>query len=213
MTVEKLFWVDPYLTETNANVVTITQNKITLNKTVAYAMSGGQDSDSGSIGGYEIITAQKQGKDIVYTISSQHNLDVGDNVIVNIDWEKRYQLMRLHFAAELVLELVYQNYDKPNKIGANITKDKARLDFEWQGNISEIFPFLQSELTKLVKNDFEIISDYSDKLNQRRYWEITGFAKVPCGGTHLKSTGEIGELCLKRKNIGAGKERIEIILA
>jgi Ser-tRNA(Ala) deacylase AlaX len=213
VTVEKLFWVDPYLTETNANVVTITQNKITLNKTVAYAMSGGQDSDSGSIGGYEIITAQKQGKDIVYTISSQHNLDVGDNVIVNIDWEKRYQLMRLHFAAELVLELVYQNYDKPNKIGANITKDKARLDFEWQGNISEIFPFLQSELTKLVKNDFEIISDYSDKLNQRRYWEITGFAKVPCGGTHLKSTGEIGELCLKRKNIGAGKERIEIILA
>lgn len=213
MSTEKLFWIDPYLTETVAEITTVNLNKITLNRTVAYAVSGGQDSDSGTIGGYEILAAEKQGNEIVYAISPKHNLAVGENVIVKIDWEKRYRLMKLHFAAELVLELVYQNYDRPNKIGANITKDKARVDFEWHGNISEIFPFLQNKIIKLVQGNFEIISDYIDEANQKRFWEITGFAKVPCGGTHLKRTGEIGELCLKRKNIGAGKERIEITLA
>jgi len=44
------------------------------------------------------------------------------------------------------------------------------------------------------------------------YWEIDGFSKVPCGGTHVKSTAEVGLVKLKRVNIGSGKERIEIKL-
>lgn len=126
MSVTKLFWVDPYLTETQAIIITINEDKITLDQTVAYAVSGGQDSDSGTIGGYEILAAEK--------------------------------------------------------------------------------------LADLVQGNFEIISGYIDEANQKRFWEIKGFAKVPCGGTHLKHTGEIGELCLKRKNIGGGKERFEITL-
>jgi len=212
MVVRKLFWVDPYLTETQAKIITVNDDKITLDQTVAYAVSGGQDSDSGTIVGYEILAAAKQDNEIFYTLIHGHNLSVGDNVLVKIDWGKRYRLMKLHFAAELVLELIYQNYDRPNKIGANITKDKSRVDFEWQGKISDTFSFLQEKLAELVQGNFEITSDYSDEAKQKRFWEIKGFAKVPCGGTHLKKTGEIGNLCLKRKNIGAGKERIEITL-
>lgn len=212
MAVEKLFWAEPYLTEIMAVVTAVNENRITLNKTIAYAMSGGQDSDSGTIGGYEIMFAEKQGAEIVYTIDTAHTLKVGDEISVKIDWEKRYCLMKLHFAAELVLELVYQNYDRPCKVGANITKDKARVDFEWEGNIAEIFPNLQNKLTELIEGDFEIVSAFSDEVEQKRYWEIDGFAKVPCGGTHLKRTGEIGKLRLKRRNTGAGKERIEILL-
>ena len=48
--------------------------------------------------------------------------------------------------------------------------------------------------------------------NEKRYWKVEGFAKRPCGGTHLKETGEVGKLRLKRKNIGKGKERAEIYL-
>jgi len=53
---------------------------------------------------------------------------------------------------------------------------------------------------------------YIDKKAQRRFWEIEGFSKVPCGGTHVKSTAEVGFISLKRKNIGHSKERIEIRL-
>jgi Ser-tRNA(Ala) deacylase AlaX len=118
--------------------------------------------------------------------------------------------MRLHLAAEIILELAYQNLPGIQKIGAHIAEDKARIDFEWPENISKLFPMMQEKAGALVAADHDIVSAYSDEANQRRYWEIAGFARVPCGGTHLKRTGEIGALTLKRVNIGKGKERIEI---
>lgn len=212
MTVRKVFWENPYLTEIEAKVASVNNNVITLDKTVAFAFSGGQQSDAGTIGGFQIMEAKKEGKEIFYMIEQNHNLSLDQNVLVAIDWEKRYRLMKLHFAAELILELVYQNYNHPEKIGANITVDKARVDFFWKGNISEIFPELMSKVNNLIDSDLEIISDFSDAENEKRYWKIEGFAQVPCGGTHLKKTGEIGSIALKRNNLGGGKERIEIYL-
>ena len=57
------------------------------------------------------------------------------------------------------------------------------------------------------------MSAFSDEAAELRYWEIPDLARVACGGTHLKRTGEIGKIELKRKNIGKGKERIEIFAA
>jgi Ser-tRNA(Ala) deacylase AlaX len=69
---------------------------------------------------------------------------------------------------------------------------------------------LTEKANALIAADHPIRSAYSDEASQRRYWEIEGFARVPCGGTHLCRTGEIGPVALKRRNIGKGKERIEI---
>jgi Ser-tRNA(Ala) deacylase AlaX len=77
-----------------------------------------------------------------------HELKPGDKVRIDIDWNRRYRLMRLHFAAELILELVYHELDMVEKIGAHISP--------------------------------------------------------------VKRTGEVGKIVLKRKNIGKGKERIEV---
>ena len=117
--------------------------------------------------------------------------------------------MRLHFAAELVLELAYQNLKGIEKIGAHISADKARIDFRWAENISAAFPLLETAANQIVQNDADIVSAYGDEAEERRYWEVPGFARVPCGGTHLKRTGEVGKIQLKRDNIGKGKERIE----
>lgn len=212
MAVKKVFWEDPYLTEIEAKVVNVDGNIITLNQTIAYAFSGGQQSDSGTIGGFEIMEARKKGKEIFYTLEQNHDLKQNQNVAVKIDWPKRYRLMKLHFAAEIVLELVYQGYDHPKKIGANITEEKARVDFLWEGNISRIFPSLMSKINNLIDSNLDIISAFEDEENERRYWQINDFAKVLCGGTHLRKTGEIGPISLKRNNLGAGKERIEIYL-
>jgi len=213
MTVKKLFWEDPYLSYTTAIVTSVVGQTITLDQTIIYAFSGGQQSDSGKIGGFELIDAKKEGLEILYTLPENHNLYKGQEVIVEIDWEKRYKIMKLHFAAEIILEIMYQNYDQPEKIGANITSDKARIDFYWNGNITDTFSLLETKAHNLIDANKPIKSDFSDKEKQRRYWEIEGFGKVACGGTHIKSTGEIGRIRLKRNNIGGGKERIEIYLA
>ena len=99
------------------------------------------------------------------------------------------------------------------KIGAHIAQDKSRIDFEWNENISQYFPTLTEKANALVDANLDIISGYNDEQTQKRYWEIAGFGRVACGGTHLCRTGEVGHIQLKRKNVGKGKERIEIVVA
>ncbi len=213
MSVEKTFWSDPYQSRQETRVAGGSGNEVTLAATIFYAFSGGQESDAGTIGGKRVLDARKEGHDIVYTLEDGHGLRAGDAITVEIDWARRYKLMRLHLAAEIILELAYQNLPAIEKIGAHIAEDKARIDFAWTENIAKLFPMMGEKANALVTADHPIISAFSDEANQRRYWEIDGFARVPCGGTHLKRTGEIGPVALKRVNIGKGKERIEIRVA
>jgi Ser-tRNA(Ala) deacylase AlaX len=208
----KIFWQDPYLTQLATFVTEVRGSDITVEETIFYAFAGGQESDAGMIGATRVLQARKEGKEIFYTLENVHNLIVGDPVLIQIDWKRRYRLMRLHFAAEIVLELVYQMLNPIIKIGAHIAQDKSRIDFEWNENISQHFPTIEAKVRSLIHANCDIISAFSDEKNERRYWEIDGFARVDCGGTHLRKTGEVGAIALKRKNVGKGKERIEIYL-
>jgi Ser-tRNA(Ala) deacylase AlaX len=209
---QKLFWATPYVTQLDTIVTAVNGADIMVAETIFYAFSGGQESDAGTIGNFPVVLARKEGKDIVYTLETGHTLKVGDAVSMEIDWERRYRLMRLHFAAEIILELAYQHLKPIEKIGAHIAQDKSRVDFEWRENIAAAFPLFKEKAAALINADHDIISAFSDEENQRRYWEIDGFARVACGGTHLRKTGEVGALDLKRKNIGKGKERIELYI-
>ena len=213
MSVKKIFWDDPYKTELQTTVTSVNENIITLRETIAYAFTGGQQSDDGTINNFKILKAQKVHKEIYYTIEGEHNLQNGDTVLLRIDWDKRYKIMKLHFAAEIILELVNQNFNRPEKIGANITSEKSRIDFIWDSNISAMFPILESKAKELIDADKEIMSAFSNEEEEIRYWKIDGFAEVACGGTHIHRTGELGALKLKRDRQGKSKERIEIYLA
>lgn len=212
MPVRKLFWDDPYATRCDAIVTSVEDDAVTLDRTVAYPFSGGQASDVGTIAGREILMARTAGLEIVYTLSAEHGLSPGDAVEVEIDWPTRYRLMRLHFAAELVLELVRHRHGRPEKLGANIAPTKARIDFAWHGSIAPILPDIARELQGLVEANLPILSEFANEATQQRYWQIDGFGHVPCGGTHLRRTGEVGGVGLKRANPGGGVERIEITL-
>lgn len=208
----KQFWVDPYQIKHCTRIGSVSGENVTLESTIIFAFSGGQESDRGTIGGFPVLNAQKDDAQIVYTLTSDHELSVGQAVDVEIDWARRYRLMRLHFAAELVLELIYRALTAVDKVGAHIAQEKARIDFAWPESISPLLPRITEEANALIASDLPIRTGFEDEANERRYWEIDGFSRVPCGGTHVKSTGEIGTIRLKRNNIGRGKERVEIYL-
>lgn len=208
----KHFWTDPYQHHLSTTIASVDGPRVTLAETIFFAFSGGQESDRGTIATHPVLNAEKLGKEIVYTLPDAHGLAVGDPVEVAIDGERRYRLMRLHFAAELVLELCYRRFAGIEKIGAHISEDKARLDFLWPVSLSPELPALLAAVDGLVDADSEIVSAFDDEASERRSWSIAGFARVPCGGTHLRRTGEVGRLRLKRHNVGRGKERIEITL-
>ncbi len=209
----KLFWEDPYLSRVETSVAMVAEREVALASTIFFAQSGGQESDHGKIGGFQVLEASKRGTDIWYTLPEGHTLQAGTTAVVEIDWPRRYRLMRLHFAAELVLELIYRKMPGIEKIGAHISQDKARIDFALPESVSELLPEIAQAANAIVAADLAIGTGFEDAAMERRYWMISGFSRVPCGGTHVRRTGEVGAITLKRKNVGRDKERIEIRVA
>lgn len=212
MSAKKIFWNDPYRTTLTTTVTSVEENAVTLKETIFFAFSGGQESDRGRIGGFEVLEAKKVGTEIFYALPDGHGLKAGDTVTVEIDGIRRLALMRLHFAAELVLLAVQTRHGAPEKTGAHISPDKARVDFLWDGSIASILPDTADWVNRIIASDHPIESAFTDEAVERRVWRIEGVGETPCGGTHLRRTGEIGPVRLRRRNIGGGRERIEITL-
>lgn len=208
----KLFWDDPYRSQLDTRVSRVDGEWVELAETIFFAFSGGQESDAGSIGGQAVLEARLDGLRIAYRLAPEHGLHEGQAVAVEIDAVRRLRLMRLHFAAELVLELATRALPGVARIGAHIAADRARIDFEWHESVAPLLAAIQAEAQALIDADLPIRCAFSDEAAQRRYWEVEGFARVPCGGTHVRRTGEVGRLALRRRNPGRGKERIEITL-
>ena len=110
------------------------------------------------------------------------------------------------------LETIYRDFDGVQKIGAHIGEHKARIDFALPQPITPHLGAIAAKVQALIDADSPIVSAFSDAASERRYWEVPGYCRVPCGGTHLQRTAEVGRIALKRKNVGKGKERVEITL-
>lgn len=206
----KAFWTDPYQVRHETTVDTVSGNDVTLRSTIFFALSGGQESDQGSIAGYRVERAVKTGPAIVYTLQEGHTLRPGQAVSIEIEWPRRYKLMRLHFAAELVLELIYRRFPEVRKRGAHIAQEKARMDFALPHSIAPCLPELAEAANAIVQSDMPVASEFEDPATERRFWAIEGLSRVPCGGTNIRRTGEVGRIKLRRHNVGREKERVEI---
>ena len=208
---EKLFNADPYMKETSAVVTKIEGNKVYLDRTIFFAFSGGQASDSGTINNQPASNIEKEGDEIVHTLENP-GFSIGDTVNLKIDWDRRYKIMKLHSAAHIVYYFLREKIGKFKMIGSNISSDKARIDFEYQESIKPVLADLEAQTNKKVDEGLEI-KTYDDEKEKGKRWWAVGDWKMPCGGTHPKNTKEIGHIKLKRVNIGAGKERIEVLLS
>lgn len=226
----KTFWKDPYLTKLKTKVKEVHDNEVVFKETIAYSESGGQESDRVKINGVEALSSRMDRADpfyIYYRMPDGHNLNPGEEVLMEIDWPRRNRLMRLHFSCELVLILMNRLFNKtpsgvelkPEEIdtvikkrGAHMGEEGARVDFECSTNISEYFPYLIEEFNKIIGADIPIEKGYMNEEKQIRYWRLPNIAMVPCGGTHVHSTREIGEVELKRDRANKGVERIRITL-
>lgn len=204
------FWTEPYRTSLETTATAVDGARVELAETIFYAESGGQESERGTIGGIEVVNAVGAGDTIHYTLQHMPPFAAGDTVTVEIDWERRYRLMRLHFAAEIVLVLMLELAADAERIGAHISQDKARLDYRVDRSLASLVGELERRANEVIAADYPIVSEFTDPVRQRRRWRIDRFGAVPCGGTHIGSTGEVGPIRLARRNPGKGKERIEI---
>ena len=206
---DKVFWQDPYLDHLRTEVSAIDGDIVRLRATIFYANAGGQESDSGTIAGIAVLKAERT----AWTSPTlpPAGLHAGDEVDVRIDWARRYGLMRHHFAAEMVLQLIYDCEPGILKVGAHISPAKARIDFQRATSISELFPTIQPQADALIAADKPIVTAFSDG----RIIGGTGRSRIRPHGLWRHASAqdrEIDGIALKRKNQGKGVERVEIVL-
>jgi misacylated tRNA(Ala) deacylase len=221
MPTECLFREDSYLKDCGATVVAVTpEGGVVLDRTVFYAASGGQPADRGTLigrSGSSIALANvvftDPGKTEIAHIPSPNvfspgaaPFQVGDSVQAVIDWELRYARMRMHTALHLLSAVL------PYPVtGGSIGEAESRLDFDIpDAGLDK--DAITAKLAEMIAADAEVtsrwISDAELEANptlvktmsvkppmgtgQVRLIEIAGFDLQPCGGTHVRGTGEIG---------------------
>lgn len=205
---EKLFRKDPYMKEFKATVTGIDNNRVTLDRTAFFPFSGGQAGDTGEVGRCRVTNTVYEGDEIVHILENCL-INKMDKVHCELDWERRYTIMKLHSAAHIVYNFFVRKWGEQKLIGSNISESKARLDFEMDRNIADSLPEIEGDVNRFIAEGHVITT--REEPGGLRLWECETI-KMPCGGTHVKSTSEINGISLKRKNIGSGKERIEVTL-
>jgi misacylated tRNA(Ala) deacylase len=236
MTTTLLFRDDAYARTADARVVAVSERGIELDQTVFYPMGGGQLGDTGALvraNGERIAIADTRkgdGPDTVLhvPVPATSRPEPGEAVIAEIDWDRRHSLMRLHTALHVMSCVVVAPVT-----GGNIAPEKARLDFDIDMSLLDAAT-IERETNALIARGIETetvwISD--EELDARpelvktmsvqpprgagrvRLLRIPGIDLQPCGGTHVRNTGEIGGIrVLKIRSEGRRNRRVEIALA
>jgi misacylated tRNA(Ala) deacylase len=237
MATEFLFRDDAYLQSIDAKVIEVTQTGgIVLDRTIFYATSGGQPGDTGRLtwpgGEVEIsATIHPDGdKTAILHIpaTESHDIRADQSVKLTLDWQKRHRLMRMHTALHLLSVAL------PFPVtGGSIGEDKGRLDFdmpEVPGDLAAI----QAQLNQWVAADLPVSSEWITDAEMAANPGLIKTMKVkppmgqgrvrlvrigdidlqPCGGTHVRSTAEIGQLSLgKIEKKGAQNRRVNLLFA
>ncbi len=236
---EALYHVDSYLKSFDAHVVRLDEENhaVVLDKTAFYPGGGGQPCDFGmlSLGqaALPVVRMKKAGDDILHFIAPEVPLPpAGASVHGEIDWERRYQLMRTHTALHLLCGTIFRDYGA-HVTGGDMEPLDGRMDFEFETMQKEFVQAIEVTVNKEVVADrpirvavlpraeaFQIPDLIRTKINLLpeqiqfiRTVEIVGLDLQADGGTHVAHTSEVGVIkVVDYKSKGKINKRIYIRL-
>ena len=235
---ELLFRDDAYLKSATAELVELTDNGgLIFDQTVFYPIGGGQPSDVGELISGDLnlkvreVRKGDQGKVVFFVEGSTEGIQIGHKFQQKIDWPTRYGYMKIHTALHLLSVVIPLGVT-----GGSIGSQKGRLDFEMPEPL-ENKEILENELNELIARGLEIteswitdaeLEENPSLVKTMRVKPPMGQGKVrlvrigtetdeidlqPCGGTHVKSTLEIGKVRLgKVENKGKSNRRVHLHL-
>lgn len=235
MATELLFRDDAYLRTATARVLAVRDGFVELDRTLFYPLGGGQPGDTGFLirdsGERIAVTDTRKGEapgTVRSFLAAGANLpEPGETVALELDWERRYALMRLHTALHVMSCVVVAPVT-----GGNIAPDKARLDFDIditlldagriaQGTNELIARAVPTETVWITDEELDARPELVKTMSVQpprgagriRLLRIPEIDLQPCGGTHVANIAEIGGIrVLRIRNEGKRNKRVEIAL-
>jgi misacylated tRNA(Ala) deacylase len=231
------FYLDPYQTTLHTTVLSHDERGLVLADTLCYPLGGGQPGDTATLqladGSQLAITdtrRDKASREIVHQLAAgSPQLAAGSAVTLQLDWARRHRHMRVHTCLHLLSCVI-----RAGVTGGNLTADSGRLDFDLPEGMELDRDHIERELNALIAANHavtvqmtsgealraqpELIKTMSVTppldLPEIRLIAIDGIDLQPCGGTHVRQTGEIGQVLVKKiESKGVRNKRVVIALA
>jgi misacylated tRNA(Ala) deacylase len=234
--IEELAGRESYLARAEGSVLSAGDGLIVLDRTVFYARGGGQPGDTGIIrwdgGEVRVVDTVRKDGTLVHVVEAEHLPEPGTAVEGVIDWDRRYTIMRTHTALHALSGVVWRDFGA-KVTGGNMEEGTARMDFELDSISTEfgreVERKLNEELVKgypteivylardaavqdpdLIRTKVNLIPEW---ISEIRVVDIVGLDRQADGGTHVRSTLEVGEIeVVKTESKGKANKRMKIRL-
>jgi misacylated tRNA(Ala) deacylase len=227
---ELLYLRDAYLDRFEATVTAVRDGAVALDRTAFYPTGGGQPHDTGTLAGRAVTEVRKEGDDVWHSLAGDGSPAVGDTVDGVVDWDRRHRLMRTHTALHVLCGVIWNEWRVP-VTGGNMEPLSARMDFEFdplpEGFGQRVEELVNAELAadrpievSFLPRDTAVhdedlirtkVNMIPDSVTEIRVVDIVGLDKQADGGTHVRSTGEVGRIrVLKLENKGKGNKRVRL---
>jgi misacylated tRNA(Ala) deacylase len=235
---ELLFTTDAYLRSFDGILVEVTPDGgLVLDQTAFYATGGGQPHDLGTLtwdgGSAQVTDVHKEGGRVVHSVDGQVTaVGVGTRVHGEIDWDRRYALMRHHTALHAMSGVIYQLYGA-TVTGGQMYPDRARMDFLLPDLSADRLAHIEERTNELLAEGHPVsvrvvpraealeipdlirtrVSLIPEAIPAIRVVNIEGIDQQADGGTHVANTREVGRVRIAgSENKGKGNKRLQIVL-
>jgi misacylated tRNA(Ala) deacylase len=233
-----LYQTDSYLRGMDATVTAVLENGVVLDRTAFYPGGGGQPADQGVLRdetgtGHRVTGVKRIDGQLVHLLEGEARPSVGATVRGEVDWERRYRLMRTHTAMHILCGVVWRDY-RAQVTGGEMEPGQGRMDFEFERMQKELVAKIEQKINEEVRaarevrvrilpreEAFEIPDLIRTKINllpagiqEVRTVELVGLDLQADGGTHVANTAEVGPLKVAGyKSKGAINKRIYVELS
>lgn len=232
---ELLYLTDAYVREFTAVVTAQVEGGVVLDRTAFYPGGGGQPCDYGVLLAdgrtWPVTKVKKMSGQVVHFVDGELP-EVGTAVTGQLDWERRYQLMRTHTAMHILCGVVWRDYGA-QVTGGNMEPLKGRMDFEFETMRQELVAEIEKAVNREVAagrdtrvkilpraEAFQIPDLIRTKINllpegitEVRTVEIVDLDLQADGGTHVANTREVGQMrIVNYKSKGKINKRIYVEL-
>jgi misacylated tRNA(Ala) deacylase len=220
---------DAFVREFDATVIAVDGNCVALDATYFYPTGGGQPHDTGTLGSAHVSEVRKEGDAVWHTLQGPVP-SVGDVVHGVVDWDRRFNLMRTHTAMHILCGVIWNEWQVP-VTGGNMEPLSARMDFEFDPLPEGFAQRVEDLVNEAIARDFPIevsflpsetavldadlirtkVSLIPETVKEIRVVDIVGLDKQADGGTHVRSTADVGRFrVIKLENKGKGNKRVRV---
>ena len=223
MSTQRLYYTDSYLSDFEARVVDVADDgrRVYLDQTAFYPTSGGQPHDLGTLGGARIIDVIDEGDRIAHLLESPLASDAGA-IRGAVAWERRFDHMQQHTGQHLLSAVLAELYGY-HTVSVHFGRDYSSLDLDVESVSPERIVNAEARANAIVAENRAVATSFEDasqatglrketgRTGMLRIVSIAGLDRSACGGTHVRATGEIGAILVRKVERVRKSARLEFV--